>query len=410
MIKDIRDWPEKIGPYQVDYKIASGGMAEIFLTRFEGISGFEKRFAVKRIHTFLARNPEFEEMFIREAKLAARLNHPNIVQVIDFGYDGECYYIVMEYIDGKDLRKIIRELLRRKRLLSVPHCCYLMQKTAAALDYAHRFRNHEDNLTGIVHRDVSPQNILVSYSGEVKLTDFGVALMRTGKSSGDESPDKLKGKIAYMSPEQSLGKELNHQSDIFSLGAVFFEIVTGQRLFYSKSDAHTLENLRHAAVPDPDTIDPAVPAELSSLIRRTLQRNTNNRLQSARILRDELSELAIKNQWLNVAGELGELVNALFLKDYGKDATSPVHKASRPIPQNRINVVVSGVRPAASLERPVTSVTICRPEQTQTNESQPQTYDEKIESDGSLLKWNLLMLISGIILLLTAFLCFHMLS
>jgi serine/threonine protein kinase len=222
--------PDRFGQYELLERIASGGMAELFRARRSGVEGFQKIVAIKKILPHIAGNDEFITMFADEAKLAAQLNHPNIVHIFDLGkIESGGYFIAMEFVEGRDLRAILKSAREIGQPLPVPLSIYIACKIAAALDYAHRRRESDGRELKIVHRDVSPQNILISYEGDIKLCDFGIA-KAASKASQTES-GALKGKVRYMSPEQAWGKPIDRRSDLFSLGAVLFEMLTEQPLF-----------------------------------------------------------------------------------------------------------------------------------------------------------------------------------
>ena len=231
--------PDRFGQYEILEKIASGGMAELYKAKRTGVEGFQKIVAIKKILPHLADDEEFVTMFADEAKLAAQLNHPNIIHIYDLGkIQAGGYFIAMEYVDGRDLRG--RSSSRRHATLGVPLpvplAVYIASKVASALDYAHRRRDAEGHELNIVHRDVSPQNILISYEGDIKLCDFGIA-KAASKASKTQS-GALKGKIQYMSPEQAWGKPIDRRSDLFSLGVVLHELLTGERLFRGRHRHH----------------------------------------------------------------------------------------------------------------------------------------------------------------------------
>ncbi|MGH9337526.1 MAG: serine/threonine-protein kinase [Vicinamibacteria bacterium] len=216
------------GRYSLLERVATGGMAEVFRAKRKGVEGFEKVVAVKRILPHLSSNKDFVDMFIAEAKMVASLSHPNIVQIFDLGKIDDTYYIAMEFVEGKDLRTILTRARNRGTLPGVDLAALIAGKVGAALEYAHRHRDSDGRELRIVHRDVSPQNILVSDEGEVKLVDFGIAKAATKASHTDSG--SLRGKLLYMSPEQAWGRALDKRSDLFALGAVFFEILTGHLL------------------------------------------------------------------------------------------------------------------------------------------------------------------------------------
>jgi TonB family protein len=278
--------PDRFGQYELLERIASGGMAELFRARRSGVEGFQKIVAIKKILPHIADNDEFITMFADEAKVAAQLNHPNIVHIYDLGkIEAGGYFIAMEYVEGTDLRTILRSGREVGSPLPIPLAVYVASKVASALDYAHRRRDARGEELRIVHRDVSPQNILISHEGEIKLCDFGIA-KADRKVSRTES-GALKGKLQYMSPEQAWGKPIDHRSDLFSLGCVLHEMLTGERLFRGESDMAVLELVRKADVPPPSRINPDVPAALDQIVLKALAREPEDRYGTgSEMLRD----------------------------------------------------------------------------------------------------------------------------
>ncbi|HEY7369894.1 MAG TPA: TonB family protein [Thermoanaerobaculia bacterium] len=278
--------PDKFGQYEIIGRIGSGGMAELYKARRSGVEGFQKIVAIKKILPHLANNEEFLAMFADEAKLAAHLNHPNIVHIYDLGkIDGGGYFIAMEYVEGRDLRAILESARQMDTPLPVPLAVYVAAKVASALDYAHRRREADGRELGIVHRDVSPQNILISYEGEIKLCDFGIA--KAASKASQTQSGALKGKVQYMSPEQAWGRPIDRRSDLFSLGVVLSEMLTGERLFRGEADLTVLEKVRAAEVRPPSTVNPEVPPNLDAIVMKALAREPEDRYaNSSDLLRD----------------------------------------------------------------------------------------------------------------------------
>jgi TonB family protein len=278
--------PDRFGQYEILERIAAGGMAELYKAKRTGVEGFQKIVAIKKILPHMADDEAFVTMFADEAKLAAQLNHPNIIHIYDLGkIQAGGYFIAMEYVDGRDLRAIETSAREIGAPFPVPLAVYVASKVASALDYAHRRRDAEGNDLNIVHRDVSPQNILISYEGDIKLCDFGIA-KAASKASRTQS-GALKGKIQYMSPEQAWGKPIDRRSDLFSLGVVLHELLTGQRLFRGDTDINVLEKVRSAEVAPPSKSNPEVPQNLDAVVMKALARDPDERYANASdMLRD----------------------------------------------------------------------------------------------------------------------------
>jgi len=270
---------ERFGQYTLLERIAVGGMAEVWKARMRGVEGFQKTVAIKRILPHMTDNAEFVGMFIDEAKLAAQLTHPNIVHIYDLGKIGRDYYIAMEYVEGKDLRSLLNAGRRKGVPLPLELGLMIAARLASALDYAHRKRDFEDREMGLVHRDVSPQNVLLTYDGDVKLCDFGIA--KAVSKVSQTQMGALKGKLQYMSPEQAWGRPVDARSDLFSLGAVLFEMVTGERLFPGDSEMSVLESVRQGKTRSPRQVNPAVPHEVDEIVSRALAIDPRERFQTA---------------------------------------------------------------------------------------------------------------------------------
>ncbi|MCC6874681.1 MAG: serine/threonine protein kinase, partial [Sandaracinaceae bacterium] len=262
--------PVLYGKYQLLDLLARGGMAEVFKAKSHGVEGFEKILVIKRILPELSRNPRFVEMFINEAKIAVTLSHANIVQVFDLGRAEDSYFIAMEYVAGMDLSAVLRQAARLGRPISQELAVYVVSELAKGLDYAHRRRDAKLRPLNIVHRDVSPQNVLISWEGEVKLTDFGIAKAALAVEETSES-GVLKGKYAYMSPEQARGTEVDARTDLFALGVVLYEALCGENPFYvANSTYETLRRVRDCELVPLARRVPDVPAELSTIVDRAL--------------------------------------------------------------------------------------------------------------------------------------------
>jgi len=282
--------PIQFGKYTLFERIGRGGMAEVFKGRIQGPAGFERVFVVKRILPHLSDDASFIKMFVEEAKLSARLNHPNIVHIFELGaVEGE-YFISMEYIRGHDLSETMRAIWKalgppRPELVS-----YIGREACRGLAYAHNLTDENGRPLGMIHRDVSPSNVMLSYEGAVKMLDFGIA-KALGDSAEPSKNGTLKGKYAYMAPEQTEGENVDSRSDIFAIGIVLHEVLTGRRLFKGQNDVATIERVRRCEVPPPSASNPAIPRELDNIILKALQRDPARRWSNAADLADALDDI-----------------------------------------------------------------------------------------------------------------------
>lgn len=275
--------------YVVSRKIAAGGMAEVLLAARTGTSGFEKLVVLKRILPHLKDDGQFLQMFLNEARLAALLKHPNIVEIYDVERTGGDFVVVMEYLSGEDLRYIIGHLRQERQPMDVGCACRIISDAAAALHFAHTATDMDGKPMSVVHRDVAPGNILVTYDGVTKLLDFGIAKATTRATY--TVPGTMKGKFAYMSPEHIQQMPLDGRSDIFSLGVVFWELLAAQRLFKGTNDAAVLKQVMERDIPPPSAFNPDLPAALDEIVMSCVDRDYNKRTPSARALREQLEEL-----------------------------------------------------------------------------------------------------------------------
>ncbi len=298
------------GPYRLLEKVASGGMAEVFRAKRTGVEGFEKVVAVKRILRHLSDNKEFVDMFINEAKMVAGLTHPNIVQIFDLGKIEKTYFIAMEYVHGRDLRTITRKARERGMRIPLDLSLLIVSRVCAALDYAHRKRDDTGKPMLIVHRDVSPQNILISFEGDVKLTDFGIARAASMAPTTD-SGGALRGKLLYMSPEQAWGRTVDCRSDIFSLGIVFYEMITDQKPFAGGSDLSVLEQVRACRVTPPRVHNARIPERIERVVLKALDSDAENRYQDAGEMHKDLERVLHERQ-PPTATELTRFMEILF--------------------------------------------------------------------------------------------------
>src|SRR5436190_10823109 len=278
--------PTRFGKYLLLERIAVGGMAEVFVAKAFGVEGFERLLAIKRILPTMGEDAEFIRMFVDEARLAVQLAHANIVQVLELGKHDESLYIAMEYISGRDLRQLMERFRKRQQPMPLPQACLIVAEVCEALDHAHRKKDAQGRSLGIVHRDVSPQNVLVSFEGGVKLIDFGIAKAESRLQKTQSGI--LKGKFSYMSPEQVKGNAVDGRGDIFACGILLWELVCGEKLFTGESDYAVLEKIRAGAVPSPRSRNPQCPQALEKVILRALAPDPARRYPAASQLHDDL--------------------------------------------------------------------------------------------------------------------------
>ncbi|MBK9259238.1 MAG: serine/threonine protein kinase [Polyangiaceae bacterium] len=304
--------PRQFGKYTLLRRLASGGMAEIFLALQRSAGGFEKLIVIKRILPSMNQDKAFIDMLLHEARVAASMSHPNIVQTFDVGQVDGTYFIAMEHIHGEDIRSIVRAM-RKKNLSEFPleHAVAIATGMCAGLAYAHERRDLEGRLLNIVHRDISPQNIVVTFSGDVKIVDFGVA--KSSSQSGEDTKDgQLKGKVPYMSPEQAAGGNIDWRSDIFAVGVLLFELSTGKRLFKGASEFETLKLICDKEYPHPSAVKAGFPPALDRIIMKALEKDREKRYQSAREMQSDL-EAFIREERIPVSQiSLTQWMQSLF--------------------------------------------------------------------------------------------------
>ncbi|HXU03320.1 MAG TPA: protein kinase [Polyangia bacterium] len=293
--------------YRITERVAAGGMAEVFRGVAESMRGFKKNIAIKRILPSLTKNKKFVAMFLDEARLSLALQHANIVQVFDIGHTEETYFIVMEYVDGVDLKALLEWRRRINRRVPIAHGLYIVLEMCKGLAYAHELHNPETGgLMGIVHRDISPPNVLISKQGEVKVVDFGLAKATSQVEITD--PGVVKGKMSYLSPEAARGEEVDHRADIFAVGILLYELLTGKRLFYGETDYQTVELVRNAKIPPIKPQNPQVEPELEDIVRKALAKRKEDRYQNATDIQDALAQYAYSRGLKVIARDIAELV------------------------------------------------------------------------------------------------------
>jgi len=318
--------PRNLAGFELIRRLGAGGMAEVFLARRRCAEATYKVLVVKRILPEHLSAPNFRAMFAGEARLATRLNHPNIVQVYDFqDAQEEGQLLSMEYVEGPDLGKVVRKV-REEKLVFPPYvAAHIASEVGRGLHYAHERKDDRGQPLDIVHRDISPQNILVSFDGAVKVADFGIATASLFR----EERGVLKGKLAYMSPEQARGEKVDRRSDIFSLGVVLYELLTGRSLYRVEEGRELLELVRQASIEAPSVIAPGVPPELEMIVMRALSRNREDRFQTAREFAAAITRVLLEKQVLVDSDVVGTVISRYVARDLTEPESAPAEPSSR---------------------------------------------------------------------------------
>ncbi|HLM73889.1 MAG TPA: serine/threonine-protein kinase, partial [Polyangiaceae bacterium] len=295
--------------YRVIERLAAGGMAEVYIAESEGIEGFRKQVAIKRVLPHLTEKKRFIAMFLDEARLSANLSHSNVAQVFDIGVGGDnAYFIVMEYVDGSDLKVLIESLKQLDKKFSVEAAVYIAAKICEGLSYAHELTNADGVPLRIVHRDMSPPNVLITKYGEIKIVDFGLAKATSQLEKSEAGI--IKGKFSYLSPEAALGEDVDHRTDIFAVGIILWEMLAGRRLFFGESDFQTVKLVQQAKVPPLSVENPEVSKELDRILQKALARDPNRRYASARELGLELTGFLFNQAKPVSSYDIADLVRA----------------------------------------------------------------------------------------------------
>jgi serine/threonine-protein kinase len=294
--------------YRVIKRLAAGGMAEVFVAESAGIEGFKKRVAIKRILPQLSRKDQFISMFLDEARLSAQLSHSNVVSVFDIGVGDGTYFIVMEYVEGADLKQVMDHWREQERPIPVEQAVFVAAKICQGLAYAHELTNAEGRALQIIHRDVTPANVLITKYGEIKIVDFGLAKASSQLAASEQGV--IKGKFGYLAPETVLEQPVDHRVDVFAVGIILWEMLAGRRLFLGKTDFETVRQVMQTVIPPIRQINPDVPEELEPILLRGLARNQNERYYTAREFGRDLT--AFLYWWGRSVSEyeVGELVRA----------------------------------------------------------------------------------------------------
>jgi serine/threonine protein kinase len=302
--------PKRLGPYDIIAKIAGGGMATVYLGRARDPSGFDRLGAIKVIRHDFSRHPHYKDMFEDEAKILSLLQHPNVSRTLEYGVTDEQQFIAMELLLGRTVLDVWEACNTRKLTLRLDLAAYITARVADGLHYAHELRGSDGTALGVIHRDVNPSNIFLTYDGGVKLFDFGLAkaVGRRAKSSSGI----LKGKVPYLSPEQLQQQELDQRSDIYTLGASLWELTTMRRLFKRQTDVETVQAIRAGLVPDPRATVPGYPEELWRIVKRALARERNDRYPTAAEMGHDLDEFVRKRSDADMPMLIAAILDDLF--------------------------------------------------------------------------------------------------
>jgi serine/threonine protein kinase len=342
--------PIPFGRYLLLDRVNIGGMAEVWRGKVFGAGAFERLVAIKRILPNIAEDEEFISMFQDEAKISVQLTHANICQIYELNRIGSSLYIAMEYVPGKDLRSIFERARKKGEPPPVPLVCYVIGKLCEGLDYAHRKKDSYGRELNVVHRDVSPQNVLISFEGEVKVIDFGIA-----KAAGKVTKTQagiLKGKFGYMSPEQIRGLPLDRRSDVFAIGVCLYEVLTGERLFVGESDFQVLEKVRKAEVLPPSTYNRKIPEALERIVLKALAKDPEDRFQYASDLADELQRFLITSDSIFSRKDLMQFMKSTFAEEVERERARLAEYAEIKAPEGMLTSIEGGAISVPVVTRP----------------------------------------------------------
>lgn len=343
---------ERYGRYEILDRLATGGMGEVYLARAVGAAGFQKLVVIKKILPHLAEQPAFVEGLVKEAKLLTELTHPNIVQVLDLGRDGRDYFMAMEYVPGYNLATIAHYCAQKRMVIPATVCAYVGLQILSALEYAHGLVDAEGKRRNVIHRDVSPQNVIVARGGQVKLTDFGIA--KVVSEAEGELTHTLKGKFRYMAPEAIDGGRVDQRYDLFAVGIILFEALCRRHLFGGRSDVEILSQVRAAKVPPINQYHPEIPRPLQEVVERALQRDPSARFQVAAEFASALREALWPQAEGEAAKELRAFIAALYDQpDFplSRGKLPVVPKAGDPVATTRSIMLRSDVAAALPMAR-----------------------------------------------------------
>jgi len=335
--------PTKFGKYTLIDRIAVGGMAEIFLARQAGLEGFEKTIVIKRIRPHLSKQTSFVKMFLNEAKLAAQLNHPNIVQIYDLGKISESYFIAMEYIFGRDMRRIIPKADSMGIPFPMVYALKIASSVCEGLYYAHQKVDLYGNPLNIVHRDVTPENIFVSFDGTVKVLDFGIA--KAANQIEQTRAGEIKGKLSYMSPEQCMGKALDCRSDIFSLGVVLYEWLTGFKLFTGESEVAILKSITEGKIYAPSYFKSDIPEAVEAILMRALDKDRDRRYQTAWDMQYDLDQFLSQYEFTPSNIHLSNFLKQLFFDELEEEKARVAARTAGNEPPVEQEEIISNLEP-----------------------------------------------------------------
>jgi serine/threonine-protein kinase len=337
----------QVGRYAVVRHLASGGMAELYIARQESVGGFEKQVVLKILQPRYAKNPRVVTMFLDEARLAAKLNHPAIVHVYDVGEEGGLKYIAMEYIHGETIADIVKRGLANDRYLPLEYAIHIVRQTATGLAYAHARKEPDGKVVRIVHRDISPTNILVSYEGQTEIVDFGIA---RAQDELREEAGILPGKASYMSPEQVRGETVDHRSDIFALGIILYELTLCQRLYRGPAD-EVMKRIVSERVQPPTAIRRDYPAALELIVMRALEKRPQDRYQTAQEMHDDLEEFLSESGLRSGNRRVAIYMNELFAPDTAAARGKGAEEDQEALDFDRRAPLSMRIEPAAEPER-----------------------------------------------------------
>jgi len=337
--------PTRLGKYLLLEKLATGGMAQLYRAKLVGAQGFEKIIAIKQILPHLSSEKELVDAFIDEAKLAALLNHQNIVQIYDFGKIEDSYFISMEYLFGRDLRAALAKARDKEMPLGIQNALYIATRICAGLDYAHKMKDFQGKALNIIHRDISPQNIFITYEGEVKILDFGIA--KAASQSTITQMGMIKGKVAYMSPEQAAGNPIDHRSDIFSAGILLYEMLSGKRMFQGDT-MQILAKVRKAEFDPPEAAIPDMPVTLYRVLHQALAKEPSDRYQTCGEMLADLEECMVGLSLRPSSGFLGGYMKRLFAEEMAAEGEVMRELVTASAPQEPERIVL----PGPSLSKP----------------------------------------------------------